>query len=820
MTPVTRHDDTVHRRRIVSGAYWLTALTGVAGLIYQITWQRYLGRLLGNDTLATATVLGVFLGGLSLGFLLWGRFTTRSRDPLFVYAGLEGLIGLWGLLFPWLFTIVDRATSSWSFAPGAGLPLQGVLAAGVLIGLPTLCMGATIPMLTRALTTSLDQATSVNARIYAFNTVGAVLGAAATGFVVIRVAGLPGAVRLAGLLNLLAAGYFLLLARRFGPLGDPPARRARTPVVGSNVPRWILHAIGFVGGFAFMTLEPLVIRLTSLSVGSSTYSLSLVIASFLTCIALGALVVARRRQLSPASLFVNQVVACASMMAVFVTLDEWPYAAHRLRILFGHELGDFVGYQASLFVTLTLVLALPVGCMGATLPLAFDALKRGLGGIGRDAGSLFAWNALGNLLGGLIGGYVVYRFLDAGEVFMLAMGLTAVTALLASLRLGTRPRVTAVGLVIVSLAFAWWQPSHEPLRFAVGTFHLHEAIAYSRDGADAFYRGFHEGRTVVAYADEPEATVAVVENRRLAEALRQSFPSLKRSIVSVPSAFGEAGPAPRSILINGKADSSTFYDRETLRLAAHLPALLALRRDRVLVVGLGTGVTAGELSLYPEVRTIDVAEISTAVARMLPQFGEWTHGVHEDPRLHLQIGDALRILRRSDRRWDLVVSQPSNPWMSGSDPLFSRDYYRLVRERLEPDGLFLSWMQRYATNERIAALILNALMAEFPHVRLFRVGSDDLLLASLHPVGPESMARADELLAGNPRVSQSLREIRIDSHLDLLAREHPDAIDRALELEAQGLETLDHPRVHFLAGLAFFRGDDPDVEMLLRGLRR
>ena len=813
---VTRHNDVVDRRRIAFAAYWLTALTGVAGLIYQISWQRYLGRLLGSDTLATATVLGVFLGGLSLGFMLWGRFTVRPRNLLFVYGVLEGVIGLWGLLFPWLFAIVNRGTASWSFAPGAGLLLQGALAASLLIGLPTLCMGATVPMLTRALSVSLDRATHVNARVYAFNTAGAVAGAAAAGFVVIRLAGLPGAVRLAGLLNLLAGLYFLVLARRFEGLGDRPAKRLETRVVDSTSPRWILYAIGLVGGFAFMTLEPLVIRLTSLSVGSSTYSLSLVIASFLTCIAVGAFLVGRRRRLTPSTLFINQVAACVSLMPLFLTLDEWPYAAHRLRILFGHTAGDFVGYHLSLFAALTLLLALPVGCMGATLPLAFDALKRGLDGIGRDAGALFAWNALGNLLGGLIGGYVVYRFLETGAVFMLALCLTAVTALLASLRLGVRPRLAAVGLVIVSLVFAWWHPSHEPLRFAVGTFHLHEAIAYSRDGADAFYREFHEGRTVVAYADEPEATVAVVENPRFAEALRQSFPSLNRSIVSVPSAFGDSGPRPRSILINGKADSSTFYDRETLRLAAHLPALAALRRDRVLVVGLGTGVTVGELSLYSDVRSIDVMEISAGVAAVLPHFGEWTHAVHDDPRLQIQIGDALRILRRSDRRWDLVVSQPSSPWMSGADQLFSRDYYRLVREHLETDGLFLSWIQRYGTNERIVALILNALRAEFPYTRVFRAGADDLVLASVRPVGRESVARAQAALAANPRVSESLSEIRVSGFLDLLTREHPEVIDRALELEAVGVETLDRPRVHFLAGLAFFRGDDPDTAALLR----
>jgi spermidine synthase len=806
----------VDDRRIVGAAYLLTALTGASGLVYQIVWQRYLGRLLGSDSLATATVLGVFLAGLSLGFLVWGRFTTRDRNLFVVYGVLEGIIGAWALGFPWLFAAVDSLTSSWGFEPRLGLVLQGSLCAVVLIAPPTVCMGATVPMLTRALAGSIARATGVNARVYAINTAGAVLGTLVAGFVAIRFLGLPGSLRAAGLLNLAAAVFFVAAGLRVGAPAHErrEARQVRRPETAAPRARWALYAIGFVGGFAFMTLESLAIRLTGLAVGSSTYGLSLVVAVFLACLAGGAFVVARRRALSPSALLFNQAAACLFLLPVFLTLDEWPYAAHLLRIRFGATLGDFVRYQAAVFAALFLLLAVPVGCMGATLPLAFDALKRRLAEVGQSAGALFAWNALGNLLGGLIGGYLVYRVLGLGEVFLLVAALIAVTALLASLRAGRRQRLGAVVVAVVVLAFALTFPSHEPFRFAVGTFHLHEPLDYSRDGPDAFYRGFHEGRSVLAYRDDPEATLAVVENPRLGEALRQRFPSLGRSIVAVPSALGEDGPRPRSILINGKADSSTFYDRETLRLMAHLPALLAPKRERVLVVGLGTGVTAGELALYPDVRSIEVAEICPGIAELLPMFAAWTHGVHEDPRLRIRTGDAFRVIRRSGARWDIVISEPSNPWTSGVDQLFSREFYRLVRERLEPGGVFLQWMQRYATNEAIAALVVNTLRAEFPYLRVFRAGADDLLVASLAPIGVSDLARAEALLQRNGAVRASLGEIRIAEATDLLAREHPEVVERAAARDRPVLETLDRPRLHFLAGLAFFRGDDPDAEAL------
>jgi spermidine synthase len=640
--------------------------------------------------------------------------------------------------------------------------LQGSICAVVLIGIPTLCMGATVPMLTRALAVSLERATGINARVYAFNTFGAVVGTLAAGFLAIRYLGLPGTVRLAGLLNLVAAVFFVGVGRRTTPTRTD---RDERPATGRHV-------------------------------GASGYP-------------------ARRRSLSPSALSLNQIAICLSLMPLYLTLDTLPYAAHLLRIRLGYSLVDFVLYQGALFVGLFVLLVLPAGLMGAMLPLAFDALKTRLGEVGRSAGALFAWNALGNLLGGLIGGYLVYRWSGLGEAFRLVVALAAVSAVVASLRCARAQRVAAGATALVALSFVWGWPTYDPLRFAVGTFHLHDAVDYSRAGPEEFYREFHAGRTVLAYHDDPEATLAVVENPRFAEALKNRFPSLGRAIVAVPSAFGEEGPAPRSILINGKADSSTFYDRETLRLAAHLPALLAPRRDRVLVVGLGTGVTVGELSLYPDVRSIEVAEISPGVARLLPMFSDWTHAVHDDPRLALHIGDAFRVIRRSDATWDLVISEPSSPWTSGIDQLYSREFYGLVRERLEPGGLLVQWMQRYATNEAIAAIVVNTLLSEFPHVRVFRAGSDDLLVASLSPLGPEAFSRADALIGANDAVRDSLAEIRVSGAADLISREHPEVIEAAVALARLGHETLDHPRLHFLSGLAFFRGDDPDGEALL-----
>lgn len=260
-------------------------------------------------------------------------------------------------------------------------------------------------------------------------------------------------------------------------------------------------------------------------------------------------------------------------------------------------------------------------------------------------------------------------------------------------------------------------------------------------------------------------------------------------------------------MINGKADSNTYYDLETLVLLAHIPALLAPGRERVLIVGLGTGVTAGEIALYDDVETIDVAEIAPAVVGFLPHFERANRGIHRERRLRIRPGDAFQLLRNSPDEWDLIVSQPSNPWVLGADQLFSRDYYRIVREHLAEQGLFIHWLQRYSTSEEIAAIVINTLRAEFPHLRVFRAGADDLLLASRAPVGEPALARAEALLRSEDDVRSSLAAVGVSAVTDLLAREDPATLALAARRSDLGLETLERPRIHHLSGLAFFKGE-------------
>jgi spermidine synthase len=268
-------------------------------------------------------------------------------------------------------------------------------------------------------------------------------------------------------------------------------------------------------------------------------------------------------------------------------------------------------------------------------------------------------------------------------------------------------------------------------------------------------------------------------------------------------------------MVNGKSDSSTSADVYTLKLLSHLPALLSGSRKQAMVIGLGTGVTASELGLYADIERIDIAEISPAVIEALPLFHEFTNNLHKDPRVNVELGDAFRVLGRSDRQWNLIVSEPSNPWVSGVDLLFTQEFYRLVKEHLAIDGILAQWFHLYAADSQMVAMVLNTLQQEFQYCRGFLANPGDLIiLASNSPIPPKRLVKAEAFIQQNPRVKASLDLINLGSLNALLSREiwSPSYI-RASFSEA-GLQTMDNPRLHYIAGKQFFMGSLVSQEML------
>lgn len=768
--------------------YIFIFMTGAAGLIYQVAWQKYLGRLLGSDSIATAIIMAAFLGGLSLGYYLCGRYTTRTQNYFKAYAVLEGIIGAWCLAFPIIFEVVQHLSRQWSFASPLWIILQGFFCSALLLGVPTVAMGGTIPFLTRGLSKNIDEATQVHAWIYGVNTAGAFMGTLIAGFYLIPQHGLPNTVRGTALLNLAACAFFYALSRlpQISPLpllkNTPPATSEAS---ASRLPARILYIIAFLSGLYVMTLENVLIRFTGFALGSSSYSFSLIVSVFILCIALGSFAVGRVKHHAGQILFINQLAITLSLFLVYLSLDTWPYWAHLIRITFQSNLPGMIGYYIYVFLALFLVFIIPVGFMGATVPLLFHEIKQDLQRVGRHSGFLFSFNTVGNLLGSLTGGILLYYFFNNSGVFLTALLLAAASTCLASWRLPRHYMVASATLCAVALFFLIATPFYNQNNFIKGTFREREPLDYSLALPDTFFHFFNTDNELKYFNDDPVSTVAVIE-----------FPLNQRF-----------GAKPLAIAVNGKNDSATLGDLSTLKLLAHLPALLSEQRQKMLVIGLGTGITAGEMTLYPEAQRIDIAEISPSVAAALPNFDEANHTVRNDPRVHIQIGDAFRTLTRSLEKWDIIASEPSNLWVSGVESLFSREFYRLAREHLNQNGIMAQWAQIYDASPTMLAMIANTMHQEFAYVRAFMVNTGDIMfLASNHDFSANDLIRAESVLSSNAKVSKSLGSISLGSLDSILIKEiwSPSYISE--NFSSSALQTLDHPRLHYLAAKDFFIG--------------
>lgn len=786
--------------------YFFTFVTGAAGLIYEVAWQKYLSRILGSDSVATAVILATFLGGLSAGYYLCGKLTTKVRNHFKSYAILEGIIAVWGFFFPVIFRALDAATRNLTFSPPILVILQGLLCSSLLMGVPTICMGGTIPFLTRGISQSVEEATGVHARVYGINTAGAFIGTLVAGFFFIPSLGLPLTVMWTAPLNFCAAVFFYFAPIRLDPRGaDRPNLSGSSPegkqvisdevIIKLRYSPLVLCGVAFLSGFYVMTLENVLIRLINLSLGSSSYSFTMIISVFVLAIAIGSYAVGRLKRLPPSLLFFNQFFIALLLMFLYFSFDTWPYWAHLIRISIQSNIAGFWAYYANVFAALTLVLILPISLMGATVPITFHEIKRDLGSVGKQSGLLFSWNTIGNLTGSLVGGIILFYVFNLASIFCFAIFLAALSACFVAWRLSRTYFYFAVAVAAFALIFVVTTPFYETRHFMLGTFRLRLPQSYSMSGPQNFFMDMLKNRVLEFYKDGSTASVAVM-----------GYPELTQF----------KGRKPVSIIINGKSDSSTVDDIYTLKLSAHIPALLASQRRNVMVIGLGTGVTAGELTLYPDIERIDIAEISETVVKVLPFFSNATYNVHKNPKVKIHIGDAFRILGRSKDKWDIIISEPSNPWVTGVDLLFTKEFYALAKQHLSANGILLQWVQIYDANIQMVGMIVNTVLKEFPQCHVFMSNPGDLLIvATERKFTRDDLERAENVLRTNGAVRTSLDIIRLSSLDSILLRELWSPSYIRSFFSDFGIQTMDNPRLHYMAGKMFFIGARMEGNALL-----
>lgn len=661
--------------------------SGAAGLMYETLWARILSTTFGSSASAVCLVLTVFMAGMAAGGFLLGRAADRSAEPLKLYAALELALGLYGLASFWLMRSVE---------PGLAL---------VLMAPPAVLMGATLPVLSRHQALTGAGVGGGVSMVYAWNTFGGVFGTAFAGFWAISRLGVSGSLLAAAALSFTAAAGAWRFAGSARPV-PAPALAGEADTGGENAPPAAVWAFLALSGFSTLAYEALWTRLLALVLGSTVYSFATILAAFLTGLALGGAVVfpwveKSRRRLEVFGWMQLGIAAWAVLVLGLYPRLPWMYVR-----LFASLSGLWLAAANAGLVFLVLLPAALM--MGMGLPwLARLAVRRAGSNAGAEVGAAYAVNTLGAALGPWAASFaLVPLFGLSGAVSAVALINLLMGSAALFLAGDSSSRRLRAGAAAAALA-AWALCPSLPL----------EAL---HSGASIYAREYLKA------GDTPAEWSARLKSRR--------------ALFSADGVHGSVlvwgyPNGTRSLVINGKADASdTALDMPTQILAGHLPALLSdAARKNVLVVGLGSGVTAAAVARHP-VESIEVVEIERQVAAAAPQFARVNRGVLGDPRVRLIIGDGRRHLRSHEGTYGVIISEPSNPWLAGVSHLFSTDFFALARRRLAPGGVFCHWLPLSNISPETLRVGLRSFHSEFPHVVLWRVGSDLLVMGSEKPI--------------------------------------------------------------------------------------
>ena len=587
--------------------------------------------------------------------------------------------------------------------------------------LPATLMGGTLPVLSRYLASSLRELEIKVAQLYTLNSLGAVVGALLAGFVLIRHLGLDLSLAAAAGLNIGVGGIAFLLSRGAPATGrveaDRPGGRAEAPYTPFQI-QVVLIGI-FVSGCAAMVYEIAWIRLLELVLGSSTYAFSLMLAAFISGLTLGSLLVSLRlfSRFDPYRLFALAEIGVA--LSVILTLpfyERLPYYFLRFANIEARVLGTFWLHAALQFGACFLLMLLPTLFFGMTLPLVSRIHSRRLEDVGKSVGGVFAVNTVGTLIGATLAGLVLLPALGVKGLVELGVTLNLLVGVLLLTRAtgwGWRPRVAAGGLApVLFLVYLVAFPEWDLNVLAGGQFRWRGS--YPQESYREFKSRWQD-EELLYYKDGPNGTVTVVNNEEDDVVLR----------------------------INGKPDATARADLPTQILIGQIPLALRPTATDVQVIGLGSGITSGTVLAHP-IERLDVVEISEAVVEGASHFVLYNDDALGDPRSRLHVEDARTFLQMTDHTYDVIISEPSNPWVAGMGNLFSREYYEEARGHLKPGGVMVQWVQTYELSNEILQLLLRTFSDTFPHVSLWRPPAADIVLVgSVAPLTLD-LARMDD----------------------------------------------------------------------------
>lgn len=764
-------------RRLVSILFFLS---GATGLLYEVVWAKYLSLTFGNTAMAYTVVLATFLGGLAIGNAIWGPRADRAGRRLRLYGALEVGIGLLALASPHLLVLFSElyvaVARQGSVSPMAAVGLRLVLSALVLL-LPTVLMGGTLPTLSRFATRSLGQLEGAVSWLYFLNSAGAVLGTLLAGFCLIPVYGLNTTIMIGGVVNIVIGLVCLTLKPKEESLGVQEHPRPQPGPITLTQIRMTYGAV-FLSGCVSLAFEIAWIRLLSLVLGSSTYSFSIMLAAFISGIALGSWLITRRILPGVSSYLLLGLAELSIGLSIVLTLpvyERLPYYFLKISWLLNRTPTTFYIFEGIKFLFCFGLMLLPTTFIGMTLPLASRIVTQSAAEVGKGVGSIFSVNTVGNVLGAVVAGLVLLPLL--GIQTLIGAGIAAnlfigFVILVTASQWSRKTRLAAIaGVLAIAAVFRLNSGAWDKRVMSSGEFRTREAPEYA-DYEE--YKSLFEAEDLLYYKDDSNMTVTVVRNKADDDLL---------------------------LKVNGKVDATKEGDLPTQILLAQLPMCLKPEAREVLVVGLGSGITAGSVLRHP-VERLDMVEISGAVVEAEWFFRPYNYSALLDPRLHLHVDDAKTILKVTRRRYDVIISEPSNPWIAGIGNLFSIEFYEEALAHLKEDGLIVQWFHTYEANDDILKLILRTFTSVFRHVTLWEVGPDILVLGSRKPLSVNS-ART-EAVFNKEEIRSDLKRIGIQ-YLSTLFSLHAASDSTVRQMAGKGELNSDFlPRLEYHAPKAFY----------------
>jgi spermidine synthase len=765
--------------------------SGLAALIYEIVWFQLLEFVIGSTAASLAVLLGTFMGGMCLGSLAFARIVPASFHPLRVYAAMELGIGLIAILVLYLLPPAADLYASIGGHGFTGILFRALLCVAFLLA-PTALMGATLPCAARWVE-STPHGVSWLGILYTGNLAGAVFGCLLAGFYLLRLHDMATATFVAAAINVLCATLAFLLAAfapHHAPAAPPPADRA--PLRLESMAVYLTIAMS---GLTALGAQVVWTRLLSLLLGASVYTFSIILAVFLLGLGLGSSagsLLARSARDSLVMLGWCQFLLVAAIAWAAFSIDGWlPYWP------VDPQLGTNPWLMFQLDLARCLWAVLPAACLwGASFPLALAAAAPHHRDSGRMVGAVYAANTVGAIVGAVTFSIVLIPAVGtlwAQRILIAAAALAAMLVLAARLPAGIpaagrrRPLTAVLGaLVAVPVAAA--------------------LLAYGAPPVPGELYAF--GRKIMTPDYVPKMLY-------VGEGMNSSV------------AVSENEDGIRFFHVSGKTEASADpVDMRLQRMLGHLSAPLNPKPRSVLVVGFGAGVTAGTFVTYPEIERVVICEIEPLIPQMVSgYFSDENYNVVKDPRVEIVYDDARRFLLTSTEKFDIITSDPINPWVKGAATLYTREYFELVKRHLKPGGVVTQWVPLFETTIEAVKSEMATFFAAFPDGIIWvndRDGGGDVVLFGQldpQPINVDDVVgRFDRI--ENARAAKSLRDVGFVSAIDLLSSYAGRGPDLAAWLTGAAINTDRDLRLQYLAGMGFTLAARDQIFLELMKTRR